>query len=90
MPADEADEADVVEGPVAGGVLINYSVVFSADGKFFFVVCRDQVKVHSTATIETLTVLQHPAAVTGCAVNPLNAFQLLTTSIEAVRGQSQL
>eukprot|EP01052_Picozoa_sp_SAG31_P044958 SAG31_NODE_8030_length_1537_cov_1.116134_1_plen_303_part_00 len=69
---------------ISGGVLVNYAVVFSTDGHFFFVVCRDQVRVFRTKTAELLAELQHPQAVTGCAINPLNAFQLLTASIDGI------
>jgi NET1-associated nuclear protein 1 (U3 small nucleolar RNA-associated protein 17) len=71
-------------GQTAGGVLTHYPVVFSADGKFFFVICHDQIKVHSVQTTETLSELDHPHAVTGCATNPVNCFQLITTSIDGI------
>ena len=67
---------------LAGGSLTSHAPVFAADGRFFFVSCYQAVRVYSTASAELLTELEHGSAVTSCAINPLNAFQLLTTSVD--------
>ena len=67
---------------LAGGSLTSHRPVFAADGRFFFVSCYQAVRVYSTASAELLTQLEHGSAVTSCAINPLNAFQLLTTSVD--------
>lgn len=89
-PAEPADEpaaasADAAAPPaaaMAGGQLTLASPLFSGDGRFFFVCCYATVRVYSTSSAELLTELEHGGTVTGVAINPLNAFQLLTASVD--------
>lgn len=67
---------------LAGGNLAGHRPVFAADGRFFFVSCYHAVRVYSTTTAQLLTQLEHGSAVTSFAINPLNAFQLLTTAVD--------
>lgn len=59
-----------------GGSLTDLPVVFSRDAKYFFVCSCTAVRVFVCDTAQLLTTLQHEQTVTGCAVNPTNAFQV--------------
>ena len=81
-PAAASADAAAPAAAMAGGQLTLASPLFSGDGRFFFVCCYATVRVYSTSSAELLTELEHGGTVTGVAINPLNAFQLLTASVD--------
>jgi len=75
--ADAADAPLPTAGSfTAHAALCHNNLLYCAAGR--------AVRVHSNSTLELLTELAHPAAVSGVAISPVNSMQLLTACADGL------
>ncbi|KAI8137418.1 WD40-repeat-containing domain protein [Fennellomyces sp. T-0311] len=79
----------LVVSKTAGGKISEYPIVFTKDSRYVFACTGSSIKIYSVATGAALKVLSktgsiggHTKAVTNVALNPKNAMQLYSSSLD--------